>query len=195
MPRGLHRYQQCGDLHFLTFSCYHRFPHLQSAEAAELFQSALEGVRRRYGLAALGYVVMPEHVHLLVNEPKRERLARVIQALKISVSRRQPQRPFWQARYYDFNVHSAEKTTEKLRYIHRNPVMRRLVSRPEEWPWSSYRHYAFGIEGTIEIESFWTAWRREHGGRLPQFGNHNGSGCSPMSPKPGDMGHPSIDHL
>ena len=61
-------------------------------------------MRRRYGMAVLGYVVMPEHVHLLVNEPRRGPLDCTIQALKISVSRRRPQRPFWQARYYDFNA-------------------------------------------------------------------------------------------
>jgi putative transposase len=119
-------------------------------------------MRRRYGLAILGYVVMPEHVHLLVSEPTRGTLDRAIQALKISVSRRRTERPFWQRRYYDFNVHSAEKTSEKLRYIHRNPVARGLVARPEDWPWSSYRHYATGCSGAVEIESFWTAWEREH---------------------------------
>ncbi|SRR5258708_5567109 len=166
MPRGLHRYQQCGDLHFLTFSCCKRLPYLHNREAADLFESALEDVRRRYSMAVLGYVVMPEHVHLLVNEPKRGPLDRAIQALKISVSRRRPQRPFWQAWYYDFNVHSAEKTTEKLRYLHRNPVARGLVNKPEEWPWSSYLHYQSGVEGTVQIESFWTASRREHSGEL-----------------------------
>jgi putative transposase len=105
---------------------------------------------------------MPEHVHLLVNEPGHGNLAQVIQALKLSVSVRQGERPFWQARYYDFNVWSAEKSTEKLRYIHRNPVARGLVARPEDWKWSSFRHYATGCEGVVEIESFWTAWRREH---------------------------------
>jgi putative transposase len=69
--------------------------------------------------------------------------------------------PFWQARYYDFNVFSAAKHTEKLRYMHRNPVVRGLVSKPDDWPWSSFRHYATGHEGTVEIESFWTASRRE----------------------------------
>jgi putative transposase len=166
MRGGLHRYQQCGDLHFLTFSCYQRFPYLNNAEAADLFESALEDVRRRCGMVVLGYVVKPEHVHLLVNEPKRCALDRAIQALKISVSRLRPRRPFWLARYYDFNVHSAEKTIEKLRYVHRNPLARGLVSRPEEWPWSSHRHYQTGIEGTVQIESFWTAWRRELGGEL-----------------------------
>jgi putative transposase len=166
MPRGLHRYQQCGDLHFLTFSCYRRLACLRTPETADMFESALEAVRRRYGLAVVGYVVMPEHVHLLVNEPKRCRLDRAIQALKISISRRQKERPFWQARYYDFNVYSPDKITEKLRYLHRNPVARGLASKPEGWPWSSYRHYQTGIEGTVQIESFWTAWRREHKGEV-----------------------------
>ena len=68
---------------------------------------------------------------------------------------------FWQRRYYDFNVHNGEKRVEKLRYMHRNPVQRGLVEKPEEWPWSSFQHYATGKIGTIEIESEWTARRRE----------------------------------
>jgi putative transposase len=73
---------------------------------------------------------------------------------------RSRQRPFWQARYYDFNVWTEEKRVEKLRYMHRNPVKRGLVEKPEDWPWSSFRHYATGSEGPVEIESQWTAFRR-----------------------------------
>jgi putative transposase len=80
--------------------------------------------------------------------------------LKTSVSKQSGQRPFWLARYYDFNVHSEAKRTEKLRYIHRNPVTRGLVRRPEEWKWSSFRHYLTGVPGIVEIESPWTAGRR-----------------------------------
>jgi len=111
-----------------------------------------------------GYVVMPEHVHLLVSEPFRGTLAKALQALKLSVAVQSRERPFWQRRYYDFNVHSEKKRIEKLRYIHRNPVVRGLAARPEDWKWSSFRHYATGLEGTVEIESFWTAARR---GGLP----------------------------
>ena len=109
-----------------------------------------------------GYEVMSEHVHLLVGEPRTSTLAVAIQALKLSVARRRTERTFWQARYYDFNVHSEEKRVEKLRYMHRNPVVRGLVSKPEDWVWSSFRHYATGEEGTVEIESKWTAARRGH---------------------------------
>ena len=72
--------------------------------------------------------------------------------------------PPWQARYYDFNVWSEHKFTEKLRYIHRNPVTRGLVARPEDWAWSSFCHYANGEAGQVEIESQWTARKREQSG-------------------------------
>ena len=110
---------------------------------------------------------MPEHVHLLVNEPQRGLLSRTIQALKLSVSVRSRKRPFWQAHYYDFNVSTHEKFVEKLRYIHRNPVHRGLVLKPVDWRWSSYSHYQTGIPGTVEIESDWTA--RERGWQLSEW--------------------------
>jgi len=62
-------------------------------------------------------------------------------------------------------VHNEEKRVEKLRYMHRNAVVRGLVAKPEDWRWSSFRHYATGIEGTVKIESHWTAAKR--GGKLP----------------------------
>jgi putative transposase len=167
MPKGLVRYQQAGCFHFLTFSCYRRLPHLGTVAARELFERSLEVMRVRYDFVVCGYVVMPEHVHLLVSEPKKALLSKAIQALKLSVSVQSKERPFWQPRYYDFNVHNEKKRVEKLKYIHRNPVVRGLVEKPEQWTWSSFRHYATGIEGIVEIESFWTGWRRDHGGTLP----------------------------
>jgi putative transposase len=106
---------------------------------------------------------MPEHVHLLMSEPERGTLASAVQAMKESVSRRLigGREHFWQARYYDFNVFTAKKRIEKLKYIHRNPVVRGLVERPEDWAWSSFRHYVTGEVGAVEIESPWTARRRE----------------------------------
>jgi hypothetical protein len=70
------RYQQTGEFHFLTFSCYHRRAYLSQVAAMELFEDALERVRQRYKFVVTGYVVMPEHVHLLVNEPGRAFLSR-----------------------------------------------------------------------------------------------------------------------
>jgi putative transposase len=107
---------------------------------------------------------MPEHVHLLVSEPHIGSLATALQILKQQTSKKlkKPTDPqFWHRRYYDFNIWNSAKTAEKLSYMHRNPVRRGLVIKPEDWPWSSFRHYATGEIGTIEIESEWTARKRE----------------------------------
>jgi putative transposase len=164
MPKGLVRYQNCGVFHFLTFSCYGRKPLLESAAARSLFERELEAVRRRYGFVVAGYVLMPEPVHLLVSEPKNSSLAVALQVLKQQTSRklkRSADPHFWQPRYYDFNVNSEFKRVEKLRYMHRNPVKRGLVEKPEDWQWSSFLHYATGKMGMVEIESEWTAQKRE----------------------------------
>ncbi len=164
MPRGLVRYQKCGAFHFVTFSCYRRMPFLAERRGYATFELVLERVRRRYQLVVAGYVLMPEHVHLLLGEPRISSLAIALQVLKQETSRRlKPanQEQFWQRRYYDFNVWSEKKRIEKLRYIHRNPVRRNLVEKPDDRPWSSFLHYATGIEGTVEIESEWMARKRE----------------------------------
>ena len=129
VPWGLKRFQQSRHLHFVTFSCYRRRPLLDSSGRRELVERALENARRSYRFFVTGYVVMPEHVHLLVSEPERGLLATAIQAMKQSVARRLTPRNsghFWQARYYDFNVWSEHKRLEKLNYMHWNPVKRGL---------------------------------------------------------------------
>ena len=170
MPWSLKHFQQSGQLHSLTFSCYHRLPKLGTRAPRDRFVTTLETVRRQYGMLVHGFVVMPEHVHLLASEPEKGRLAQALQSLKQSIARQLALRavePFWQARYYDFNVWSEGKFTEKLRYIHRNPVTRGLVDRPEDWEWSSFRHYLTGEPCGVEIESEWTARARERRGIFP----------------------------
>jgi putative transposase len=157
MPSGLVRYQQTGDLHHVTFSCYHRLPYLASAEARDLFELSLETMRARYGFFVTAYVVMPEHVHLLVSEPEEGLLAAAVQALKLSVAVQRTERPFWQRRYYDRNVRCEQSVVDTRGYIHRNPVRRELVEEPDQWRWSSFRHWWTGEVGVVEIESNWTA--------------------------------------
>ena len=161
------RYQHQRCLHFITFSCYRRMPLLNSVAARDVFERELERVRNWYGCYVTGYVVMPEHVHLLISEPERGQLSVVIQMLKQITSRKlkkQSHPHFWQVRYYDFPVWSEKKRIEKLRYIHRNPVKRGLVTRPEGWRWSSFLPWATGHEGTVEVECPSTALRRERMG-------------------------------
>jgi putative transposase len=139
MPAGLKRYYGKGHLHFITFSCYRRLPLLKSARARDIFVQELSRVRDELGFHLIGYVVMPEHVHLLLSEPRQGSPSAVLQELKQRVSRRlrkrrkpsstaqmqlpfedrgEPPRAFWQARFYDFNVYSRGKEKEKLNYMH-----------------------------------------------------------------------------
>ncbi|HEX5425463.1 MAG TPA: transposase [Candidatus Acidoferrales bacterium] len=156
MPRGLERRYGFGHLHFITCSCYRRLPFLRSPRARDCFVQLLGETRAKFRFALVGYVVMPEHVHLLISEPAGVTPSDVMRELKQAVAfallppeerggresaRPKQQRRFWQSRFYDFNVWSVRKKNEKLRYMHMNPVKRGLVRNPKDWPWSSYRAY------------------------------------------------------
>jgi putative transposase len=168
MPSGLKRFQKAEALHFITFSCFHRLPLLEAAGVREMVEAVLEHTRARHQARIYAYVLMPEHVHLLVNEPPRIVLAQFLKAFKQTTSRklRGPREKFWQDRYYDRNVYGEKSRSEVIRYIHRNPLKRGLVERPEDWPWSSFSQYATGAKGTVEIESQWAAFGR--GNQLPE---------------------------
>src|SRR5438046_10440155 len=82
MPRRLHRYYGSGYLHFITSSCYQRRPLLNTPRRRTWFLEILEQVRRRYTFVVVGYVVMPEHLHLLISEPERGNASTGMQVLK-----------------------------------------------------------------------------------------------------------------
>jgi putative transposase len=162
MPYGLKRFQKAEALHFITFSCFHRLPFLESTEPKETFEAVLEQTRARHQARVYAYVLMPEHIHLLMNEPPLILVAQFLKALKQITSRRLRgnRRQFWQDRYFDSNIYGEKARSEVIRYIHRNPVKRGLVESPELYRWSSFNHYATGIRGIVEIESEWTAGTR-----------------------------------
>lgn len=184
MPKGLRRYYGNGDLHFITFSCYRRLPLLGTVGARNIFVEELPQGTGGIRIFLVGYVVMPEHVHLLMSEPKKGTPSTVLQMLKQRVSRilrdqrcsvalsvppskteggapassacrkRVDELPqFWQPRFYDFNVYSHGKKNEKLEYMHANPVTRKLVNHPKDWPWSSFRFHATGEAGLVKIDA------------------------------------------
>ncbi len=114
----------------------------------------------------VGYVVMPEHFHLLISEPEKGNPSVVMKVVKQRFSRlvrkkrcagqmdlwaEDKPEHVWQKRFYDFNAWNEEKRVEKLRYIHRNPVKRGLVAKPEQWPWSSFRAYAYREKGPVRV--------------------------------------------
>ena len=167
MPNRLHRYYGAGYLHFITTSCYQRRRLLSTSQSRDLFLQVLESVRRRYHFVVVGYVVMPEHVHLLIGEPRRGNPSVVMQALKQGFARRllaqirrtaDPHQSslwntaveegrIWQHRFYDFVVFTAKKRVEKVRYMHDNPVKRGLVLEAQQWRWSSCRAYELDERG------------------------------------------------
>jgi putative transposase len=171
MPKGLIRLHHSGQSHFVTFSCYHRLPKLSSPEECRVFLETLESTRKRFAICIYGYVLMPEHVHLLLSEPDSGTLAEAIHHLKLSSARKihaqvspsERGRAFWQPRYYDRNIRNHREFGVKLRYLHRNPVKRGLCDSHEQWSWSSFRHYLTGESCVVEIESEWTARKRETG--------------------------------
>ncbi len=173
MPSGLKRRYGQHHLHFITFSCYRRLPLLRSVRARNVFVKILGEVRDRYGLALVGYVIMPEHIHLLIGEPPKGTPSTVLQVLKQRVSRRLRRKrrapkgqfklrfveggehslpQFWQPRFYDFNVWSQKKKVEKLHYMHMHPMKRKLVAHPKDWPWSSFSFYAARDSALLRID-------------------------------------------
>jgi putative transposase len=155
MSFGLVRYQNAGDLHFITFSCVRHRPILGTPEARNTFLSILERTRKKHRFDGFAYVVMPDHVHLLVSEPVLTKLSASLQVIKQLFSRTRSEEHVWESRYYDFNVRTADKRAEKLNYIHQNPVRRGLVTSAEAWDWSSCRSYTLGQPAVVEIVRPW----------------------------------------
>jgi putative transposase len=178
VTRKLHRYYGAQHLHFITCSCYRRQSVLGTAERRDRFLNILEEARSKFRFVVHGYVVMPEHFHLLITEPEvgdpsvvmkviKERFSKQVHASEESSRKAhscaenanewgthadpKAKERIWQKRFYDFNVWSAQKQTEKLKYMHRNPVKRGLVERPEQWPWSSFRAYLYSETGPVRV--------------------------------------------
>ena len=127
MPKGLKRYYGRGDLHFITFSCYRRLPLLERVRTRSLFVKVLDEVRVRYEFALIGYVVMPEHVHLLIGEPRKGTPSDALKALKQGFSRRV------QAKRRGKGVPANQR---KLPFRGGAPRISRVVRR---WTWSRRR--------------------------------------------------------
>ena len=171
--KKLSHYNIPGHAHHLTFSCQHHLPLLKSARTCGWFVKALVLACQKWDYARWAYVIMPEHVHLLVY-PRRELhdLAQFLQTLKQSVAQRaiihlqknaisflnklevgKGHYQFWlQSAGYDHNLFEPTAIQEVIDYIHNNPVRRGLVACPEDWHWSSAKAWATGIDEPISID-------------------------------------------
>ncbi len=166
----LQRYNNTGSPRFVTFSCFHNYNILKTEVVKDLIVDNIGNLRQEYGFKLFGYVVMPNHVHLVMLPPDDLLLSRIIGHLK-SVSARailsfwrsqglqlfeklkvtrdgKSRYALWQRRYYDHNCRTRETTREKITYCHNNPVKKGLVEEPGDWRWSSYRWY-HGMVGVL----------------------------------------------
>jgi putative transposase len=156
-----------GHAQFVTFSCYLRRRLLDLPALRDEFVALTAAALVRHAGVCCGFVVMPNHVHVIVWFPETGRLSPFMKSWKQTTSLVLKRRlrgaaphyleqfpasdPFWQARYYAFSLFTAKKTEEKLDYMHLNPVRAALVERPEDWRWSSARHYLQGASVGIPV--------------------------------------------
>jgi putative transposase len=167
MPK-LRHYDNLGTARFITFSTYHRRPVLLAEAACLALAEEIDRMRREKCVKLLGYVFMPDHVHLVLYPSDGIELGRLIGQIKarsartiarlshIDVDSAAPDQSslrVWQLRCYDHNCRSPVATREKIEYCHRNPVKRGLVNAPGAWRWSSYNWYERSNDVPLEIDT------------------------------------------
>lgn len=166
-----------GHAHELTFTCFHGLPLLSRERTRQWLVDAIDRARTLHDYSLWAYVIMPDHVHLLIRPNKQEyQIAGILKSIKQSVSRKaiaylcrdapnwlmhiavhSPGKPvtyrFWQrGGGYDRNIIQSQTLLNALDYIHANPVRRGLVSRPDDWVWSSAGWYGGGRNEKLSID-------------------------------------------
>lgn len=178
----LRHYDNLGTARFITFCCYNRYKLLHDECLCKIFVGNLRRLRDDYSIKIYGYVIIPEHIHLVLHPPDGIELGRMIGRLKALSSReilnhlREQKSPylkklyvrrnnkdimtFWKPRCYDHNCRTPETVKEKINYCHKNPVLRGLVKHPGEWTWSSYNYYAGIKDVPLKMDDI--IWRLFH---------------------------------
>jgi putative transposase len=169
----LRHFDHLNTARFVTFTCFRRLQLLTSDDVIQIVLELLDVTRLRHEFRLLGYVIMPEHVHLVLHPKPETKLGPVIGEFKSRSAARiigsplmtlpdvcrivrhgTERKAFWQPRCYDHNCRTPETVMEKIHYCHNNPVKRRLVAEPREWKWSSYNWYCGERTVPISIDRF-----------------------------------------
>lgn len=170
------RFDDLGDAHCLTFSCFRRQPFLKGRRSCLWLAESIDSARTKAGFDLWGYVFMPEHVHLVLLPHDGVTIGRILKEIKQPVTvmalrhvrdhapqflkRMADVQPngrrshrFWQrGGGYDRNLRSVADVHEKITYLHENPVRRGLVSHPQDWPWSSWQAWHEGTDAPLRID-------------------------------------------
>lgn len=171
--------------HYVTTVTYHRVPVFRGEEACTIFIAALAETRQQCPFKLVGYVIMPDHIHLIVN-PRDSDISNLMRRIKGLSARRildwlrseghssslaklaldTPQKrehthAVWQKDFSSIDLWSARFVQQKLQYVHANPVRAGLCAHPKDWKWSSYRAYYPHESGDVPIEIDWKAYWKE----------------------------------
>lgn len=171
----LKHYDHDGRARFVTFCTHRRLPILSNHLFRDIVVTRLHETCRVYRLILLGYVVMPDHVHLVVVPPETVELGPVVGELKRITARDihkllrnshsdlggelliwrdgREKMAVWQRRCFDHNCRTEEAVWEKVNYCHSNPVRSGLVRQATDWKWSSYGYYASAENMLLEIDT------------------------------------------
>lgn len=171
---NLRHYDHDGRARFVTYNAHRGIPVLTSAVINDMVVAAIFSVCRARDVRLLAYVVMPEHVHMVLVPPIHAKLGKLVGEMKFSsamriheflIARQSPwldrlqavrngKEKFclWQRRCYDRNCRTEKEVWEKVNYCHNNPVKRGLVTQPEDWRWSSYCYYQRTDNVLLEID-------------------------------------------
>lgn len=150
MPR-FKRYILSDHSYFITTATQERRPYFRDGRLAQVIIDNLRFYRDRMGFQLHGYVIMPDHIHLLIT-PISCSISEIMRNLKSFTSKQIRETlgikgPIWQPRFYDRVIRDEEQFLAALTYIHLNPVKDGLVSSPEDYEFSSYCAYA-QLEGS-----------------------------------------------
>jgi REP element-mobilizing transposase RayT len=143
---NLRRLRETDRIFFITSNLLRSRPHLTDSEL-DLLIDVFKATRRKLGFSLCGYVLMPDHWHALIWPSFPLTISGVMKEFKEVSSdlfnhRRCTHGNFWQPRFWDRFVRHRKEFNERLEYMHLNPVRKGLVSRPEEWSWSSFNNFS-----------------------------------------------------
>jgi putative transposase len=171
------RYYEPGHAHSLTFSCFCRRPFLSRDRSRLWLIEAIDRARQKHAFDLWAYVIMPEHIHLLIwPRGSRYSISRILTSVKrpvsikalshvrksapVFLSRMEDRQPSGQVHYrfwqrgggYDRNLTEPRTIWAEIDYIHANPVRRGLCETPTGWPWSSAAEYERGGTGPLRVD-------------------------------------------
>lgn len=181
-PVKLFKSHEPNTFHYVTTVCFNRVPVFKSDTACELFIQALSQTREHCSFKLIGYVIMPDHAHLILNPVNRD-ISVVMRRLKSTSARlildwlrvdgdenslrklalthaqaKSHTHALWQKDFSSIDLFTPRFIRQKLNYIHLNPVRGKLSSHPAEWRWSSYRAYLPHAPGEVPIEVDWRGY-------------------------------------